>query len=85
MRVSGQSVSSQESQATAPARAAGYAVDGFGDLACDQGSAAALGLDPDGSYYGAALHFASEDDARQAAAVIGDVAKVARVVTYCLD
>ncbi len=73
-------------EAVAPALAAGYDPGGLTDVACDQGAAAALGVDPAGGYLIAGLYFATEADARDAAAAIGDgVDAVGEVQTYCLD
>jgi hypothetical protein len=62
---------------------------GGGSLACDDGAASALGLNPEWS--GVAVYFASRGDALEAMRIIagsldlGDTIGVARVTTYCLD
>lgn len=73
--------------AYAPVVAAGYEPGGWGDAGCDQGSAEALGLDPDGGFVVASIYFASEADAERAADAIGreHVEGVAEVQTFCLD
>jgi hypothetical protein len=61
----------------------------FGDLACDDGAAEALGVDPGSSRV--AVYFATRQDAETAAGTIeislelGTPVGVARVTTYCLD
>jgi hypothetical protein len=67
------------------ALAAGY-VPTSGDLACDEGAVAGLGLDPAVEYFALALYFIDRADAEAFAAAFGPgVAGIAPVTTYCLD
>ncbi|WNB84559.1 hypothetical protein [Cellulomonas sp. ATA003] len=65
-------------------RELGYQPGGHGELACDQGAAEALGLDP--QTIAASVYFASEADARRFAEAYGpDVVGVAAVTVFCRD
>lgn len=70
------------------AEAAGYQA-GSGTLGCDQGAAAALGLDEEADINALAVHFDTEDQARQAQAAFEArdfrPLGIAHVVTYCMD
>jgi hypothetical protein len=59
-------------------------VGGFGELACDEGAAEALGVDP--SLHGVAVYFERKADAQAFAASLDPPpAGVARVRTFCAD
>jgi hypothetical protein len=68
------------------AEGAGYTT-GAGELACDDGAAAELGVPPE--WFGVAVYFASPEDAEAAsewfATNSGEPYGIARVTTYCLD
>jgi len=72
-------------QAVRDLAAVGYDA-GVGELACYQGAAEALGLDPARTYLGVPVSFASAAEARQMVdAFEPGVVGTAEVVTYCLD
>ena len=57
--------------AVAPGEALGYEFYGWFDLNCDLGAYALLELNPDIAYFGAAIYFATEEDARTVGSVVG--------------
>lgn len=59
---------------------------GVADVACDQGAAAALGVDDGGGVQTVGLVFRTQSDARAAAVALGSPAPVvAEVRAFCLD
>ena len=69
------------------AAAAGYERDvGGGQVECDRGARAALGLDPGRDYYTVSIFFATRADAQQfVAAYEPGVVGTAEITAYCLD
>lgn len=75
-------------EAAARAQAVGYTnvSERGGQLACDQGATEALGLDPEVDWYGTALYFATEADARLFEELFEpEIVGIALVQTYCMD
>lgn len=57
--------------AIAPGVALGYEFFGWSDMHCDLGAYELLELNPDVAYFGAAIYFATEDDARAVGSAVG--------------
>lgn len=86
LAVSGRTDDPALAAAVSRARRAGYSA-GAGDLNCDQGATAGLGLDPAQAYLGVAVYFSSSARARQFAdrypfPVVGVVSPV---TIFCAD
>jgi hypothetical protein len=74
-----------QAEAEVDALGVGYRT-GRGDMGCDYGAAAALGLDPEAYLYTTSLHFWDEADAQRFVDLFEpEVVGIALVRTYCLD